>query len=159
MKIALMSDSHDNMDALYKAVEYCNREKVDHVLHAGDLVAPFVSRALKKLQAPLTIVYGNNDGERLGLNAMFKGMIFDPPHEITIDNRKVLMLHAPIVLDDLRNSGKYDLVLYGHIHEIEISETNNTLVVNPGEVCGWLTGKSTMAIWDTKTNKATLVEL
>ncbi len=159
MKVALMSDSHDNMDALHRAVEFCNKEKVDHVLHAGDLVAPFVNKALKNLDAPLTIVFGNNDGERLGLSSMFKGIIFDPPHEITLDGRKVVMLHAPIVMDDLRKSEKYDLVLYGHIHEIEVSKENDTLVVNPGEVCGWLTGKCTLALWDTQSNTAEIVEI
>jgi uncharacterized protein len=158
MKVALLSDSHDNMDALYKAVEYCNKLKIDHVLHAGDLVAPFVSRALNKLNAPLTIVYGNNDGERHGLYQMFKGKIFDPPFALTLDGRRVLMLHAPILLDVLKDSDKYDLVLYGHTHEIENSKGKN-LVVNPGELCGWLTAKNTIALWDTKENAAEIVEL
>ena len=110
MKIALLSDSHDNMDALYKAVDLCNELKVDHVLHAGDLVAPFVSRALFKLDAPFTIVYGNNDGEKHGLYQMFKGQIFDTPFALTLDGRRVLRLHAPMLMDVLKNSSEYDLI-------------------------------------------------
>ena len=158
MKIALMSDSHDNMDALHRAVDYCNAQNVDHVLHAGDLVAPFVSRALKKLNAPLTIVYGNNDGEKHGLYQMFKGKIFDPPHALTLDGRRVLMLHAPMLMEVLKDSSEYDLVLYGHTHEIEVTKGEN-LVVNPGELCGWLNGINTMAMWDTETNCAEIVEI
>ena len=158
MKVALMSDSHDNMDALHQAVKYCNDKKVDYVLHAGDLVAPFVNRALKNLRAPLTIVLGNNDGETHGLRQMFNGKIFDPPHPLTLDSRRVLMLHAPMLMDVLRESEHYDLVLYGHTHEIEISKGKN-LVVNPGELCGWLTDSCTMALWDTKKNVAEIVNM
>ena len=145
MKVALMSDSHDNMDVLHKAVKYCNDQKVDFVLHAGDLVAPFVNRALKNLHAPLTIVLGNNDGETHGLRQMFKGKIFDPPHSLTVGGRRVLMLHAPMLMDVLKESEQYDLVLYGHTHEIKISKGKN-LIVNPGELCGWLTGTCSMAL-------------
>jgi len=158
MKVALMSDSHDNLDALKRAVDYCNKIKVDHVLHGGDLVAPFVYKVLKNLEAPITIVFGNNDGEKHGLRQVFKDRIFDPPHALTLDGRKVLMLHDPILLDELRESPHYDLILYGHIHQIEITQGVN-IVVNPGELCGWLSGKSTMAIWDTKTNQVELVEI
>jgi len=158
MLIALMSDSHDNMPALHRAVQFCNDRHVDHVLHAGDLVAPFVNRALKNLKAPITIVFGNNDGERHGLRTMFEGKIFDPPHELTLDGKRVLMLHAPILLETLRQSKKYDLILYGHLHEIEVSE-EPTLVVNPGEVGGWLSGKSTLALWNTDSNEVQIVEI
>lgn len=158
MQVALMSDSHDNLDALKRAVDYCNKIKVDHVLHAGDLVAPFVYKELKNLQAPITIVFGNNDGEKHGLRQTFQNRIFDPPHALTIDGRRVLMLHDPILLDVLRLSTEYDLNLYGHIHQIEITRGVN-LVVNPGELCGWLSGKSTMAIWDTRTDAVEIVEI
>jgi len=158
MKVVMMSDSHDNLDALQRAVDYCNKNNVEHVLHAGDLVAPFVNRVLKNLKAPITIVFGNNDGERHGLRLTFKDRIFEPPHELTLDGKRILMLHDPIVLDALRQSRKYDLILYGHLHEIELTR-EPTLVVNPGEIGGWLTGKSTLAVWDTQTNDVQIVEI
>jgi len=158
MKVALMSDSHDQMDRLHRAVEFCNDHKVSHVLHAGDLVSPFVHRALKKLEAPLTLVFGNNDGERAGLKGIFRDRIFEPPHELTLDDRRILMLHDPILLDVLRQSSPFDLILYGHLHEIENSK-EAALVVNPGELCGWLTGKSTLALWDTRKNEAKIFTL
>ncbi|MBN2001031.1 metallophosphoesterase [candidate division KSB1 bacterium] len=158
MKIALLSDSHDHLDVLHKAVDYCNKLNVAAVLHAGDLVAPFVQRALKNLRAPLTMVFGNNDGEKNGLRHVFQNQIFDPPYELELDGQKVLMLHDPIVLPALEKSEVYDLILYGHLHEIYIKK-EKCLVVNPGELCGWLTGKSTFAIWDTKEHTAEIVEL
>ncbi len=67
MLIGIMSDTHDNLPAIRKAVEFFNERNVDLVIHAGDYVAPFVARELKKLKAPLKGVFGNNDGERKGL--------------------------------------------------------------------------------------------
>jgi len=158
MKIALMSDSHDNLDALKRVVDYCNKEKVDYILHAGDLVAPFVFKVLKNLESPLIIVFGNNDGEKHGLRQVFKDKIFEPPHSLKIDNRKILMLHDPILMDVLRETNSYDLILYGHVHQIEVTKKSN-LIVNPGELCGWLSGKSTIALWDTVKNEAEIVEI
>ena len=158
MKVALMSDSHDNMDALKRAVHYCNQKKVGAVLHAGDLVAPFVFRVLKDLQAPLIIVFGNNDGEKNGLSQVFKNKIFEPPHEINVDGRHILMLHDPAMLKTIAGTDRYDLILVGHTHAISVQKEKN-LIVNPGELCGWLTGKSTLALWDTETNTAEIITI
>ncbi len=158
MKIALMSDSHDNLTMLHKAVERCNVDKVDHVLHAGDLVAPFVNRALDKLESPFTLVFGNNDGERQGLARVFAGNIFTPPHELQLGGKSIIMLHEPDKLDEFIWSGRYDLILYGHLHEIDIRK-GAPLVVNPGELGGWLSGESTMVFWQTETDELDLVRL
>lgn len=157
MRIVLMTDSHDNLPMLHKAVDWCNNESIDYVLHAGDLVAPFTHRALKNLHMPYTIVFGNNDGEREGLSVMFQDKIFTPPYEIELDAKKIVMLHEPEVMETL-DVQKYDLVLYGHTHVIDIRK-EQPMIVNPGELGGWLTGRSTMAVWDTKTNNIELIEL
>jgi len=155
MEIGLMSDSHDNMDALQKAVDLFNEKVVGAVLHAGDLVAPFTARKLNLLKMPLTITFGNNDGEKFGLSKVFMGKIFEPPHQLIVADKRVLMLHDPVQLGALRDSGHFDLILYGHTHEVEVSP-GRTTVVNPGECGGWLTGKCTVAIWDTDTGEVTI---
>ena len=149
MKIVLMSDSHDHMTKLHAAVDWCNENNIDYVLHGGDLVAPFINRAFKNLKAPYTIVFGNNDGERHGLSVMFKDKIFEPPYELELDGKKIAMLHEPDPLDSL-DTAKYDLILYGHTHAVDIQQ-GPPLIVNPGELCGWLSGNATMALWDTTT--------
>ena len=157
MKIALMSDSHDNLANLHTAVEWCNAHNIDHVLHAGDLVAPFVKRALKDLAMPITLVFGNNDGERHGLSLMFQNQIFTPPHEIQLDGKKIVMLHEPEPMDNLRLTD-YDLILYGHTHAIDVRD-GKPLIVNPGELGGWLTGRSTMAMWNTQSGALDIVDV
>ena len=65
--IGIISDSHDNMNALWKAVEFFNERGVKAVLHAGDLISPFTARAFKELKPKLYFVFGNNDGDRVTL--------------------------------------------------------------------------------------------
>ena len=49
MLIGVIADTHDNMDKLKKAVDLFNERAVELVLHAGDYIAPFTSRELRRL--------------------------------------------------------------------------------------------------------------
>jgi hypothetical protein len=49
MLIDVMSDTHDNIMQTKKAVEKFNRKKVEHVLHAGDIISPFMIDTLLEL--------------------------------------------------------------------------------------------------------------
>ena len=157
MKIGIITDSHDHRENLKKAVEIFNDAKVDKVLHAGDLVAPFTKRELGNLTMPLICVFGNNDGERLGLKQAF-GEIYVPPLHMTIDGKKIVLMHEPDNLEAVAESGHFDIVIYGHTHNIDIRR-EKSLIFNPGESCGWLTGKSHIAILDLKTLHHELIEL
>ncbi|MDZ7722834.1 MAG: metallophosphoesterase [candidate division KSB1 bacterium] len=159
MYVAILADSHDNLPQLEKAVTWCNKHEIEHVLHAGDLIAPFVYRVMKKLEMPYTIVFGNNDGERTGLSNTFKGNIFPPPHSLQLDDKKIAMLHEPDSLEDLIKTGQYDLIVYGHTHAIDIQTEKNPLIINPGEIGGWLNGRSTMAVWNTQNNNVQIIDL
>ena len=49
------------------------------------------------------------------------------------------------------------MVVHGHTHEAVAAEQGSTLTINPGEICGYLTGKSTFAILDTAAKKARMI--
>lgn len=40
MRIALISDTHDNIDNILKATREFNERRADIVIHAGDYVSP-----------------------------------------------------------------------------------------------------------------------
>ncbi|MDW8029745.1 MAG: metallophosphoesterase [Armatimonadota bacterium] len=163
MKVGIMSDSHDHLENIRKAVEAFNSAKVRYVLHAGDFVAPFVANELQKLNCPLLGVFGNNDGERIGLQNRFKSFgaeVKVQPAFIELEGKKFVIIHEHDLSDALAESGKFDVVVYGHTHNLDIRKASNgCLIVNPGEVCGWLTGKSTVAILDTETMEVKLLDL
>ena len=150
MKIGIMADTHDNLPNIRKAVNIFNQEKIDLLFHAGDFVSPFTARELKNIKCPFTGVFGNNDGDRLFLLDKLQkiGPIFPEPYQTTINGKKFIMFHKNDVIADLAKSQMYDLIIYGHTHNVDIYKEGKTTVINPGECGGWLTGKSTVAILD-----------
>ncbi len=52
MLIGAISDTHDNLPKIEKAVQNLNEQKVGLVLHAGDYVAGFVIPRLGKTKLP-----------------------------------------------------------------------------------------------------------
>ena len=168
MKLAVISDTHDHKDNILKAVSVMNERNVDALIHCGDYVAPFVKRWFDGLNDNIKEnffgVFGNNDGERVFLVKNL-GQICDiVGMEINkdFDGKKVYAAHMPTqnTIDAIAKSGLYDIVLTGHTHNLVNKKYDNgVLVVNPGEACGYLTGKSTFAIIDTDKMEAEIIEL
>ncbi len=146
MLIGIMSDTHDNMPQIKKAVDLFNERKVEHVIHAGDFTSPFTFRILKDLKCNFTGIFGNNDGDKLLLHHMSEGRIFNQAHTIELDAKKIVVIHEHHIADALADSGHYDLVIYGHTHKAEVRKTKNAFILNPGEAGSWLYGKSTVAL-------------
>ncbi|MEM0008060.1 MAG: metallophosphoesterase [Candidatus Bathyarchaeia archaeon] len=165
MLIGLMADTHDNLPMVEKAVKRLNKEKVEVALHAGDYVAPFVIPKFRDLKAKLIGVFGNNDGDRELLKKRFseneKLEIRGNFAEITIGKAKIALLHGSEeeLLRAIINSGNFDVVVHGHTHKAETYKKGKTLVVNPGEVCGYLTGKSTIALLNAEKLEAKIIDL
>ena len=159
MLVGIMSDTHDNMPMIHRAVDLFNARQVGHVIHAGDFTSPFTFRALKHLTSDFTGIYGNNDGERVLLQKLSHQRIFAQPHIIELAGRKIVIMHEHHVADALADSGHFALVVYGHTHEPDIRKRGSALIVNPGELGGWLYGRSTIAVADLSTLAAELIEL
>jgi len=165
MLIGVIADTHDNLPMIEKAVKKLNKENVALVLHAGDYVSPFVIPKFKALNAKLIGVFGNNDGDHEFLKKRFSETenceIRGRFAEINAEGFKIALLHGDEteLLNALINCEYFDAVITGHAHSLEVRKKGKTLVVNPGEVCGYLSGKSTMALLDTEKREAKLVEI
>lgn len=156
MKVGIVSDSHDNVPMIKRAVEVFNARKVEYVLHAGDYVAPFSVKEFMKLEARLIGVFGNNDGEETGIGALC-GDIHHPPHSLVLDGRKILITHDLYDLNQEQQNNA-DVIIFGHTHKAEIGE-GSPLYINPGECGGWVRGKSTVSILDLKQLEAHIITL
>jgi hypothetical protein len=161
MKIGIMADTHDNLPNIKKSVNLFNQEKVDLVFHAGDFVSPFTARELKNIKCPFTGVFGNNDGDRQFLLNQFKdiGPIYPEPYKTKIDGKEIIMFHKNDVINDLAKSQVYNVIIYGHTHQVDSFKEGKTTVINPGECGGWLTGESTIAILNTATLSADIIRI
>jgi putative phosphoesterase len=163
MIIGAMSDTHDRLDAVEKAISFFNSQEVTDVLHAGDLVSPFVVRLFSKLKAKLHYVWGNNEGDHDYIMVRLADIGVRPLGHFAalhLGGRKIALLHGTHqeIVDSLVKSGAYDLVVRGHNHKAQITE-GKTLVVNPGETCGYLTGHQTVALIDLDKMQGQIVEL
>jgi len=164
MIIGLIADTHDRLPFIEKAVKRLNEERVELVLHAGDYIAPFVISKLKELNAKFIGVFGNNDGDKMLLKKKFGENGFEIRGnfaETQVENVKIALLHGheTELMNALINTEAYPIIVHGHTHTAEIRRKGKTLIINPGEVCGYLTGKSTIALLNTKTLEARMIQL
>lgn len=159
--IGIMSDSHDNLPAIRHAVNFFEKSSPQLILHAGDFVAPFSAKELEKLPCPVKAVFGNCDGEKKGLEKTFQsvGEIKNAPLTFEYKNIHILLTHVHTKIDSYLLSGKYDVIVYGHLHKPEVRKEGETLIINPGETGGWVSGKSTVALLDPEKLTAEIVSL
>jgi uncharacterized protein len=164
MLIGLISDSHDNIQGLKDALDLLKGRCVDLVLHAGDMVGSGNCYVFEDSGMDIRLVYGNNDGDRVGLYRDFKrvgGEYLGDFGEIEADGRKIAILHGTDegIIHSLVRSGMYDVIVRGHNHRFEVARGEKTLLVNPGEIWGHFTGYRTIAILDTSNLQVERIDL
>lgn len=164
MIVGIMADTHDRLQMIDKAVRKLNEGGAELVLHAGDYIAGFVVPCFESLKGKLVGVLGNNDGDREMLKKRFSefGLAMHGNFaEVAADGVRIALLHGTEeeLLNSLINTEAYDVVVHGHLHEAKTYRKGRTLVINPGEVCGYLSDKPTVAILDTKTMKVSILPL
>lgn len=162
--IGLVSDTHDNIHLIDKAVGLLNEEGVELVLHAGDYVSPFTVSHFRPLRARLVGVYGNNCAERDLLRRLFaefgaevRGFFT----EVIFNGLRIALVHGHEggLLRSLVGSCGFDVVVHGHTHEVRVERVGDTLVVNPGEVCGYLSGRPTVGLLDVERRDVRVVDV
>jgi len=158
--VGIIADTHDNRRAIAKAVELFSQRGVGMVFHAGDLISPFTADDFSRLKCEMTVVFGNNDGEKIGLHHIYskRGTIGKGPKKIEYHGKRFVLMHEPTCIEELSTSKQADVIIYGHTHEIDIRK-GETLIINPGEAGGWLTGRSTIAFLDLTTMNVETEEL
>jgi putative phosphoesterase len=161
LQVGIIADSHDCLPRIKDAIDRLNSEPIELVLHAGDYSAPFVTNYYRALKVHMIGVFGNNDAEKGQLRDRFAGAgheIKGRFAEVQASNLRIALTHGDEenLLRSLTMCGGYDVVVHGHTHEARVTEEGRTLVINPGEICGYLTGKSTFAVLNTSERKARL---
>ncbi len=139
MKVGIISDTHDDISNVRKAIKMFNNNNVSYVIHAGDYIFPGIIKEFSKLNVGIKFIgiLGNNDGERLGLYECFKNLksdFYGDFAEIEIDSIRFGIYHGTNVFmkNSLIECGKYDVFVFGHTHKKENYMNKKTLVLNPG---------------------------
>jgi hypothetical protein len=159
MKIAILSDIHDQIPKLRSALALVRDRGAETLICCGDLCSPFIAKELGQgFSGPIHVVFGNNDGDRVRIvsnAAKFPNLQFHGEYvELELAGRKFAVQHFDHLGQALARGQQFDVVCFGHNHRFEIVAVGRTLSINPGEVYGGLTGQSTFAVYDTRTGTA-----
>jgi putative phosphoesterase len=162
MKIGIMSDSHDNIVNLAKAISKMKENKVEVIIHCGDLSAGFIVNKLAETGLTIHSVFGNvgdrySNTRKAALHPNYN--LHGEMAELEIDNLKIAVTHMNFFADGLASTGKYDFVLHGHTHIKRDEKIGDTRIINPGELLGLKDAPPSFAILDTKTKEVEFFEL
>lgn len=155
MRIAIMSDSHDHIWNMRKAVDRIRGTDIQMIIHCGDFVAPFMLKEMERADVPVHGVFGNNDGDQHQLTQMaltelnnitLHGVI----GVVDADGFQIGFTHLPEIGEGLAHTGRYQLVCFGHTHEYDDKSLGSTRLLNPGEIMG-KNGRAGFSIVDTDT--------
>ena len=119
-RIGLISDTH----GLLRPQALAALQGSDHIIHAGDIGAPEILRALAAI-APLTVVRGNNDRESWASE-------IPESADIVLGDIRIHVLHDLHDFDIESRVETFDVVVSGHSHKPLIERRGAVLYVNPG---------------------------
>ena len=71
MLIGIMSDAHDRIQGVKDALRIFSQKGVEMVLFAGDMIGSGNCYTFDGFAIPVKLVFGNNDGDRVGLEREF----------------------------------------------------------------------------------------
>ena len=140
MKIAIVSDIHDNVWTLKAALTQLQDASV--LLCCGDLCSPFIVGLMAEaFPGAMHIVEGNNEGDWRRITQVAAWFPHVHLHgeffEDEMEGKRIAMNHYPAIALPLAESGRYDLVCYGHDHRFAIQQRGSTLSLNPGALLGY----------------------
>ncbi|MGM5484387.1 MAG: YfcE family phosphodiesterase [Nanobdellota archaeon] len=151
--IGIISDTHDNVENVRKAVSVFREREVDFVVHLGDIIAPATIPFFEGLK--VYFVKGNNDGDTENLMKKIKEIDGEFTEELTIEHEgKVIKgTHYPHIAREM----EADYVLYGHDHTRNDESSGSVRLINPG--AHYHNAEGTVALLDVSGDKLEFVEL
>src|SRR3989344_13305 len=111
MKIAIVSDSHDNIPNIEKMLDFVNGNNIETIIHCGDLAAPsvIVKEFGPKFKGSIHFIHGNVADRKLNEEVAKK---FDHVTchgdlgELEIDGKKIAFNHYPDQAEEFGEKGK-----------------------------------------------------
>lgn len=165
MKIAVISDIHENFHNLILALQDIKKREVYGIVCLGDMMNAGIAKILAIQEVPVYLIWGNNDGEvvdvmrasyKEGSNLKVGLTTYD---FLEVGAKKIFITHYDNLAHPMAQSSLYDAVFYGHNHLAKLEKVNDCWVVNPGEICGQKTGVSSYALYDLTHDSVELIEL
>ena len=168
MKIGILSDSHDHVWNLRRALAELAGE-AELLIHCGDLCSPFIVPLMaRSFDGAVHVVFGNNDADRyrLQLQAAATGSVHLEGESWfpELGGKRFAVHHFDDVGRALAAGGEYDVVCCGHNHRLEVERVGRTWLINPGPILGYAPGEdadvdSTFVLYDTELDEPTVLRV
>jgi len=162
MRVGVIADTHDRVPVVAEFARRFRAAGASLILHAGDYCAPFGLRPIVEAGFTLAGVFGRNDGDREGLRMeAARGMgieLFESPHSVDVAGVRILLVHDIGEVSD-RSIAEHGVVIHGFTHQHQMKSAGDSLVLNPGEACGWVYGTPSAAILDLESRRVEFITL
>ncbi len=158
MKIAIISDIHDNLANLEIFFKLIEDEKIEKIICCGDVSnIESIEKISSSFPGEIFLVFGNAEVYNEKELSQFSNINYLGRFSIQkIDSLNIGICHEPGFMRDLFTENKdLDFIFYGHTHKPWISMKNKATLINPGTL-GGVFQKPSFAIFDTQTKKAKL---
>jgi putative phosphoesterase len=153
MKVAIISDTHDNLENLKKFFEFSKKERIEILIHCGDVCNGETLKEIEKNFKKIYLCLGNADIKDSLLKEAKKSKIFEKEGKIEIGGLKIGFCHMFNLKE--KNLKDFEFYFFGHSHWPFLKKEGKCYLANPGNLAG-LFYKATFAILDTKTKKLEL---
>lgn len=162
MRVGVLADTHDRVPAIAELVQRLVEGGASLLMHAGDHCSPFSLVPVNDANIPMLGVFGRNDGDPEGLAAVAaQGVgteLYESPHSFEVGGKQILIVHDLADINT-RSIEQHQFVIHGSTHQVEMKTRGDTLMLNPGEACGWLYGACTAALLDLDTKEVEIIKL
>lgn len=160
MKIAVLSDIHDNIANLQKCLEWCRQKEVERMICCGDVTnVGTLAFLTENFGNEILLVRGNLELYEEKDVAQFPTIRYLGRKDcVELAGKNIGICHEPFWVDQILADKECDIIFYGHTHKPWIEHRGKTMVVNPGTL-GGVFEKAAFAFWDTSESEPTLVIL
>ena len=160
MKIGIVSDTHNNIGPTKKAAGIFRENRIDLLVHAGDITSPRMLDYFRDFQCRIVLGNGDIDVEELQKKSQALGMEeIREVWEFETGGKKIIVFHGNNVNLFRQSilSGNYDYIIKGHTHHFENYLSHKTRVINPGALYG--SDECSVAILDTVTDRVQMIKI
>lgn len=152
MRIAILSDTHNEQIRLRSVVTGCRTENIHTLIHCGDLTNPDLIEEMDGFEVIFTFGNGDFSTDRIQQAVLsthpnsYCGYSFQGP----MDGIQIGVTHGhmPSLLDEMAESGRYQYVFSGHTHRRSDTLVHATRMINPGALGGAYREEHSYAILD-----------
>jgi len=173
MRLAIISDTHDNLATLDKFLAFIRENPVKYVIHCGDIAEgetlkrladnfdgpPLPGARLARMGGKILVAFGNMDYrdsvERVVKKMPDKITLFNDFGQAELGGLKIGFCHHKETALAILKNQKFDFIFYGHTHKPWLETIDNCQLANPGTLAGMFY-KATFAILNTETKKLDL---